>query len=697
MTELQLKEKIENLRETINLHSYYYYVKNSPQISDKDFDFLMKELEDLENKFPQFKDPNSPTQRVGSDLLQTGFKHVTHSTPMGSLANTYNIEEVADWIRKIKSAIPDQDIPISSELKFDGTSISVIYRDGKLYRAVTRGDGIQGDDVTENVKTIRSVPLVLMQNDEFPYPEELEVRGEILMPWDVFEELNKERELLSENPFANPRNAASGTLKLLNSKEVAKRKLYAVFYYVLSDNLPSNLHTENLKYAGLWGINVEIPELLPADESHLDQFIKKMDLSRKSLPYATDGLVFKVNDTELQNKIGSTSKYPKWAIAYKFEPDKVFTKLNKVTFETGRMGTVTPVANLEPVLVSGTVVRRATLHNEDYIKSLGNLHEGDYVIVEKAGEIIPQIIGIEDSIKNPDRNPDPVEFPKRCLNCGTELVRIEGEAAWKCPNSEGCRPQILGKFEHFVGRKMMNIMDLGERTLADMYDAGLLRKTSDLYFLTEDDIIDAGIGKFKTANNIIKGIAESKKQPFHKVLYALSISNVGETTAKKLANHFGDIETLKTATLEELAECEDIGPIIAQSISDYFKNPDNIENIELLKECGLNFSCEKKDNSNEGLLIGKSIVISGVFEKHSRDEYKNMIESYGGKNSSSVSKNTSFVLAGADMGPSKKEKCQKLGIPIISENEFLKMIGETSSSEEKITEEKIDNETNALF
>lgn len=671
MNREEAKLRIENLSSEINRHNHLYYVKNSPEISDKEFDMLLKELESLEREYPEFKDPNSPTQRVGSDLAQNGFEHIRHSRPMMSLGNTYNIEEVAEWIKRVNNQLPGQKIKISTELKYDGTSISVIYRNGKLYKAVTRGDGIQGDDVTENVKTIMTVPLVLQQNEKYPYPEEIEFRGEILMHWKVFDELNAERELSGESLFANPRNAASGTLKMLNSAEVARRKLYAVFYSVLSDDLPSESHYENLEIAREWGINTATPMLLDPNILEIEGYIKNMDKARGELPFPTDGLVFKVNDISQQDILGATAKSPRWAIAYKFNPEQAVSRLDEVTFETGRMGTVTPVANFDPVMLSGSIVKRASLHNEDNINNL-DIHEHDYVVIEKAGEIIPQVVNID--IKRREPGALKVLFPEYCPSCGTRLVRVPGEAAWKCPNKDGCEPQILGKFEHFAGRKMMNILDLGEKLIEWIYKSGLIRRTSDLYLLKKEELVKCGLGE-KTSENILASLEESKKQPFEKVLYALSILNVGETTAKRLAEHFGSIDAIMSAGVDDLMKVPDIGRIIADSVVDYFSKEENLENIRVLRECGLQMECAKKEVKSD-VLAGKSIVISGKFTEHSRDDYKRIIEENGGKNVSSISNKTSFVLAGDDMGPSKKDKCEKLGVPIIGEYEFLEMIGE---------------------
>ena len=665
------ESEIKHLRDELNKHNYNYYVLNAPTISDKEFDDMMKRLEELEEAHKEFADPLSPTKRVGSDLTP-GFVQVEHERPMLSLGNTYSIGEVEDFIRRTKSALQDGDsLEIVGEMKFDGTSISIIYEHGRMVRAVTRGDGVRGDDVTVNVKTIRSIPLVLQGGD---YPERFEVRGEILMPWKSFDALNKEREYNEEPLLANPRNAAAGTLKTLNPAEVSRRGLDAYFYYLLGDNLPFKTHYESLMAMKRWGFKVSDAVRVMKTVEEVKQFIDYWDVERKKLEIATDGLVFKVNDFQQQRFLGSTAKSPRWAIAYKFQAEQALTKLKFVSFETGRMGVITPVANLEPVLLSGTVVKRASLHNEDIIRQL-DIHDGDYVYVEKGGEIIPKIVGV-DKLKRQEGS-RPVEFVKSCPVCGTPLVRNEGEAAWICPNRYGCRPQITGKIEHFVGRKMMNIDGIGEETAEQLFAVGLVKNVADIYDLTYDSLtIRGGIGEL-TSRRILRGIEASKSVPFERVVYSLSIPNVGETVAKKLAFATGTMAKLENSTVEELVSIDEIGEIIAESVVSFFSEPRNQEIVRRLEAAGLQMAVsEEAKAAMSDKLAGKSIVISGVFERHSRDEYKKMIEMNGGKNVSSISKKTDFVFAGANMGPSKLEKAKSLGIPIIGEDEFLKMIGQ---------------------
>ncbi len=661
--------EIKSLRDELNRHNYNYYVLNAPTISDKEFDEKMKRLETLEAEHKEFADPLSPTQRVGSDLTP-GFAQVEHERPMLSLSNTYSIEEVEDFIRRTKSALHDEgNLQIVGEMKFDGTSISIIYEKGRMVRAVTRGDGIRGDDVTVNVKTIRSIPLVLQGND---YPDKFEVRGEILMPWKSFDELNKEREYNEEPLLANPRNAAAGTLKTLNPAEVARRGLDAYFYYLLGDNLPFTTHYDSLSALRKWGFKVSDAVRLMSTVEEVKQFIDYWDVERKKLEIATDGLVFKVNDFRQQRFLGNTAKSPRWAIAYKFQAERALTKLKFVSFETGRMGVITPVANLEPVLLSGTVVKRASLHNEDIIRQL-DIHDNDYVYVEKGGEIIPKIVGVDKSKRCGTSKP--IEFVKKCPVCGSTLVRNEGEAAWICPNRYGCRPQITGKIEHFVGRKMMNIDGIGEETVEQLYSVGLVKNIADIYNLTYDSLtLKGGIGEL-TAKRIIRGIETSKSVPFERVVYSLSIPNVGETVAKKLAFATGSMDALSSSTVDELVSIDEIGETIAESVVSFFKEQRNIDIVNRLKEAGLQMAVsETAKAAVSDRLAGKSIVISGVFEHHSRDEYKKLIELNGGKNTSSISKKTDFVFAGANMGPSKLEKAKALGIPVVNEDEFLKMI-----------------------
>lgn len=665
------QQRILDLRDELNRHNHNYYVLNAPEISDQDFDMLMKELEALEAEHPDMDDPLSPTHRVGSDLTE-GFEQVKHIHPMLSLSNTYSIEEVDEWFDRVRSALGGEDFDIVGEMKFDGTSISLIYEHGRLVRAVTRGDGERGDVVTENIKTIRSIPLQLQGSG---WPDFFEIRGEVLMPWSAFERLNREREFNEEPLFANPRNAASGTLKTLSSREVARRGLDAYFYYLIGPDLPADNHYDNMQAARSWGFKVsDIMTLLHGIDS-VDSFINKWDAERSALPVATDGLVFKVNSLRQQLNLGYTSKSPRWAIAYKFQAERALTRLQHVSFEVGRMGVVTPVANLDPVLLSGTVVKRASLHNEDIINTLG-IHEHDMLYVEKGGEIIPKITGVDVSQREPGA--EPVRFVSHCPACGTPLVRVEGEAAWQCPNKFGCPPQLAGRVEHFVGRKMMNIEGIGEETVEQLFHNRLIRNIADLYDLTTDKLLKLdGFGP-RSAERVMEGLEASKSVPFDRVVYALSIPFVGDTVAKKVAKAFPDIDTLMNATCEQLAATKDIGPRIAENVVEYFANPINRDIIERLRNAGLQMSMPAE--STEGrtdLLEGKSFVISGTFSRHSRDEYKELIERNGGKNVGSISKKTDYVLAGENMGPSKREKAQTLGIPVIDENQFLSMIGES--------------------
>lgn len=664
----EVKRRIDELREEINKHNHNYYVLNTPQISDKEFDMLLKELESLENSHPEYQDPLSPTQRVGSDLSK-GFEHVVHARPMMSLSNTYSVDEVDEWFKRIDKSLGGADFSIVGEMKFDGTSISITYKHGRMVRAVTRGDGTQGDDVTANVKTIRSVPLQLQPGD---WPEEFEIRGEILMPWEVFEKLNAERAYNEEPLFANPRNAASGTLKIQDSREVARRHLDARFYYLLGDNLPFDNHYDNMEAARKWGFKVSKAMKKMRSLQEIDDYIAYWDEHRKELPVATDGLVFKVNSLREQLNLGYTAKSPRWAVAFKFNPERACTPLRFVSFETGRMGIVTPVANLEPVQLSGTIVKRASLHNADILDEL-DIHEGDNLYVEKAGEIIPQITGVERSLRKADAKK--VEFVRTCPECGSPLVRIFGEAAWCCPNKYGCRPQITGRIEHFCARRMMNIDGIGEETAEMLYAAGLVNRIGQIYDLKKEQLEVLGRMGEKSAMRIIKGIEDSKQVPFERVIYALSIPNVGETTAKRVAHTVKNMDVLMEMTLEQLTAIPDVGPIIAKCIYDYLREPVNVENISDLRRAGvqMGLSADKLEPAGTAL-AGKSIVISGTFSHHSRDEYKDIIEQQGGKNVGSISKKTSFVLAGENMGPAKLEKCQKLGIPLVSEDEFLNLI-----------------------
>ena len=665
---MTIKERIDQLRTDLHRHNYNYYVLNTPEISDKEFDDMMRELQDLEKEHPEYQDENSPTMRVGSDLNKN-FTQVTHKYPMLSLGNTYSENEVTDFYDRVKKAL-NEDFEICCELKYDGTSISLTYENGKLVRAVTRGDGEKGDDVTDNVKTIRTIPLVLHGNN---YPEHFEIRGEILMPWEVFEELNREKEAREEPLFANPRNAASGTLKLQNSAIVASRKLDAYLYYLLGEELPCDGHYENLQTAAGWGFKISEHTKKTHSLEEVFEYIRYWDTERKNLPVATDGIVLKVNSMRQQKSLGFTAKSPRWAIAYKFQAERALTRLNRVTYQVGRTGAITPVANLDPVQLSGTIVKRASLHNADIIEGL-DLHIGDMVYVEKGGEIIPKITGVDKDARGMLIG-EKVKFITHCPECGSKLVRYEGEAAHYCPNETACPPQIKGKIEHFISRKAMNIDGLGPETVDTFYRLGLIKDTADLYQLTAEDIKNLDRMGEKSAENIIKGIKASKEVPFERVLFALGIRFVGETVAKKIAKSFNNIEELENADLEKLTSIDEIGEKIAQSILIYFSSPLNVNLIERLKSAGLQLYRKEEDlNEYTDKLAGQSIVISGVFTHHSRDEYKDLIEKNGGKNVGSISTRTSFILAGENMGPSKLEKAHKLGIKIISEDEFLTLI-----------------------
>lgn len=660
-------ERIYQLREELHRHNHNYYVLNAPEIDDQTFDFLMRELQDLEAKHPECADENSPTMRVGSDLNKN-FVQVVHKYPMLSLANTYSEAEVAEFYERVKKSL-NEDFEICCEMKFDGTSISLTYEDGKLVRAVTRGDGTQGDDVTDNVKTIRTIPLVLHGEG---YPQEFEIRGEILMPWVVFEQLNKEREEREEPLFANPRNAASGTLKLQNSSVVASRKLDAYLYYLLGENLPGDGHYENMQAASAWGFKVSDIMRKCATLEEVLEFIRYWDVERKNLPVATDGVVLKVNSFRQQRNLGYTAKSPRWAIAYKFQAERACTRLNMVTYQVGRTGAITPVANLDPVQLAGTVVKRASLHNADIIEGL-DLHIGDMVYVEKGGEIIPKIVGVDMDARF--MVGDKIRFIDKCPECGSPLTRYEGEAAHYCTNDTACPPQIKGKIEHFVSRKAMNIDGLGSETIDQFYQEGLIHTIADLYSLKAPDIARLERMGKKSALNIMEGIRASKDVPFERVLFALGIRFVGETTAKTLAKAFRSIDKLASASLDDLMQVDEIGARIAESIIRYFADDKNREQIERLREAGIQLEMEELDLSEyTDKLAGKSIVISGVFTHHSRDEYKEIIEKNGGKNVGSISKKTSFILAGDNMGPAKLEKANKLGVPILNEEDFLKLI-----------------------
>ena len=664
------RDRILELRKELNRHNHNYYVLNRPEITDREFDGLMHELEDLEKRHPEMDDPLSPTKRVGSDLTK-GFAQVQHVYPMLSLANTYSVEEVDQWADRIEKALPGEKAVMVGELKFDGTGISLIYEHGRLLRAVTRGDGEKGDDVTENVKTIRSIPLTLQGEG---WPDFFEIRGEIVMPWKSFERLNAERAFNEEPLFANPRNAAAGTLKTQNSAEVARRGLDSYLYYLLGENLPYDNHYDNMMAAKSWGFRVSDAMTLLHSIDDVDKYISYWDSARKELPVATDGLVFKLNSLRQQLNLGFTAKSPRWAIAYKFKAERALTRLRYVSFDVGRMGIITPVANLEPVLLSGTIVKRASLHNEDIMRQL-DIHDDDMLYVEKGGEIIPKITGVDLERRRPDAHA--VEFVSHCPACGTPLVRAEDQAAWVCPNKWGCQPQITGRVEHFVGRRMMDIDGIGEEISEALFATGLVSNIGDIYDLTRDRLMNLERFGEKSADRIMEGIERSKSVPFDRVVYALSIPYVGETTAKKVARAAGNIDRLMSMTQTELEGIEDVGPRIAESIIEYFAAPVNRGNIERLRAAGVQMSMPESANRHlSDTLDGKTVVVSGVFSHHSRDEYKALIEAHGGKNAGSISKKTGYVLAGENMGPAKLEKATKLGVPILSEDDFLRLIGE---------------------
>lgn len=659
--------KIKQLRAELEEHNYNYYVKSSPTISDFEFDKKMKELQDLEKSNPKFFDPNSPTQRVGNDINKA-FKQVKHIYPMLSLGNTYSKEEVSEFYNRISKTL-NEPFEIVCELKFDGTSVSLIYENGELLRAVTRGDGEKGDDITDNIRTIRSIPLRLQKQN---IPDFFEIRGEILMPWNVFERLNKEREKDEEPLFANPRNATSGTIKLQNSAEVAKRNLDAYLYYLLGEDMPSDSHYQNLQTIKQWGFKVSEEIAKCKNLNEIFDFIDKWDIERKKLPVATDGIVLKVDSLKQQQMLGLTAKSPRWAIAYKFQAEQAETRLNSVSYQVGRTGAITPVANLDPVLLSGTIVKRASLHNADIIKDL-DLHIGDMVYVEKGGEIIPKIVGV-----NKDARiliGEKIDFIKRCPECGTPLIRKEGEAAHYCPNENTCAPQIKEKIEHFISRKAMAIEGLGEETINLLYNQNLVKNCADLYKLTEENIAPLERMGEKSAQKIITNIQKSKNVPFERVLFALGIRYVGETVAKKLAYSLHNIEALENASFEELKNIDEIGEKIAESIVNFFKEEKNKQLVDDLKQAGLKFAIDEKTLQNKtDKLNGKTIVISGTFSLHSREEYKEIIVNNGGKNTSSISSKTDFILAGENMGPSKLQKAQELSIKILSEEEFLSLL-----------------------
>lgn len=670
------KEQIEALRAELHQHNYNYYVLNQPTISDFEFDQKMHELEDLETFHPDCFDPNSPTQRVGSDLNQQ-FSQVAHKYPMLSLANTYNEDDVAEFYRRVKDGLEGEEFEICCEMKYDGLSISLTYVDGKLTQAVTRGDGVHGDDVTANVRCIHSIPLQLIPGSG--YPHEFEIRGEILMPWTSFEKLNAEREAKEEPLFANPRNAASGTLKSQNSTVVAQRNLDAYLYYLLGDSndlfAPQGLwisHYDNLAQAQKWGFKISQGMRLCKSLDEILDFINYWDTERKNLPVATDGIVLKVNSLRQQRHLGYTAKSPRWAIAYKFKAERACTRLNEVTYQVGRTGAITPVANMNPVQLAGTIVKRASLHNADIISQL-DLHIGDMVYVEKGGEIIPKVVGVDVSQRTPDLQK--VEFITHCPECGAQLVRYEGEAAHYCPNDTGCSPQIRGRIEHFISRKAMNIESLGPETVDDFFTRGLIKDVADLYDLTPLQISNFNLNRSVSAVKAANAIRESCKVPFERVVFAIGIRFVGETTAKLIARKFKNMDALQHATIEQLLEVDGVGEVIARSVIDFFSNERNVSIIDRLRTAGvtMELSAEQLEGQTDKL-AGKSIVISGVFTRHSRDEYKALIEKHGGKNVASISSKTTFVLAGENMGPAKLEKANKLGIEIINEEQFLEMI-----------------------
>lgn len=663
------KQRIIDLRAELNRHNHLYYVENAPEISDQEFDRLMHELMDLEARHPEMYDPDSPSQRVGSDVSQE-FRQVRHRYPMLSLANTYSRADVREFYDRVSAGLGGRKFQICCELKFDGLSISLLYEHGRLVRAATRGDGEQGDDVTANVRTIRSIPLRLPEGD---YPDVFEIRGEVLLPWKSFERLNAQREAEELPLFANPRNAASGTLKSKTSRVAALRGLDAYLYYLLGDNLPSDNHYDNLQKAASWGFKISKAMRLVSSLEEIYQYIDYWDEERHKLPVATDGIVLKVNSLAQQRELGYTSKTPRWAIAYKFQAERARTRLLKVTFQVGRTGAVTPVANMEPVLLSGTVVKRASLHNEDMIHKL-DLHEGDYVYVEKAGEIIPQIVGVDENARSGDGRP--IEFIRTCPECGAPLIRYEGEAAWYCTNTVTCPPQIKGRIEHFISHDAMNIDSIGPETVDALYQRGLIRDAADLYRLTVADLSGGGETREKSARKMLRGIDESRKVPFERVLYALGIRFVGKVSARNIARAMKSMDAIAGAPADVLSDIEGVGGVIAGSIHSYFADPRNRDFVARLRQAGLQMQVAAPTAPTGEALRDKVIVISGVFTHHSREEYKEIIEQQGGRNASSISRNTSFVLRGDNMGPAKLEKAQNLGIPLVSEDEFLRMIGE---------------------
>ncbi len=673
---MTVKERIEELRRELNYHNHKYYVENAPEISDYDFDMMMHELQRLEQEHPEFDDPNSPTKRVGSDIT-VDFKTVPHRFPMLSLGNTYSLDELHDFINRIEKEIGQTEFVC--ELKFDGTAISLTYENGRLIQAVTRGDGTYGDDVTANIRTIRAIPLVLQGND---YPALFEIRGEILMPYASFDKLNAEREANGEPLFANPRNAAAGTLKQQSSAVVARRGLDCTLYQLAGDNLPYASHWDNINKAREWGFKVSEHMRICRSVDEIDEYIRHWDEARKHLPFPTDGVVIKVNRYADQRALGFTAKAPRWAVAYKFKAEQALTTLLSVDFQVGRTGAITPVANLEPVLLAGTTVKRATLHNAEQIALL-DIRVGDKVYVEKGGEIIPKITGVELSERPADSKP--FEYITTCPECGTPLVRYEGEAKHYCPNQSHCRPQILGRIIHFIRRKAMDIDGLGEETVELLFESGLIRNMADLYDLKAAQLaVLPRLGE-KSAENIIRSIETSKQVPFHRVLFALGIRFVGETTAKYLAAHFRSLDAVMNASSEELVQAEEVGPKIAEAIADYFADEDNRRIIERLRSAGLQFEAEARERRSD-MLAGKNFVISGVFENHSRDQLKEMIEVHGGKNLAAVSANVDYIIAGRNMGPAKLQKAEKLGIKLISEDEFEEMIADSNTTEAPVAE-----------
>lgn len=668
MTGTHDKEEILSLREELHRHNYNYYVLNAPVISDEEFDMKMHRLQDLEQMYPELDDPNSPTRRVGSDL-NNEFQTVLHKRPMLSLANTYNRQEVAEFYQRVSEGLHGAPFEICCELKFDGLSISLHYEKGRLVRAVTRGDGVQGDDVTENVRTIRTVPLSLPVGGT--YPDEFEIRGEVLMPWASFDRLNSEREREGEPLFANPRNAASGTLKSKNSSVVAQRGLDAYLYYLLGEGVPGDSHYANLQAAAAWGFQISAQMRLAHTLEDIYDYIDYWDTERRNLPVATDGIVLKVNSLAQQRTLGMTAKSPRWAIAYKFKAEQEETILRQVVFQVGRTGAVTPVANMDPVHLAGTQVRRATLHNADFMAQL-HLHVGDRVLVEKGGEIIPKIV---DNVT--PNHPDAIPFITRCPVCGTPLVRYEGESAYYCPNESGCPPLLLGRIEHFISRKAMNINSLGPETVDALYRTGLIADAADLYGLTEEQLLTIEGGGCEMARRIIQSIDESRSVPFERVLFAIGIRFVGEIAAKALARNFGSMEAVRNASLESLLAINGIGEVIARSVITFFHDEKNLAYVQRLCQAGLQMQLSQQEQQvRSDTLQGQSVVVSGVFRHHSRDEYKALIEQHGGRNVGSISAKTSFVLAGENMGPAKLEKASRLGIRILSEEEFLSLIGE---------------------